>query len=102
MSVSIGFIMLCFFNAFLNAGSITFFQNNFPVNVMGRVTSIFQLIQSVGQITFILSIGIIADLVSLRLTIVVLATLMFSLSIMFSIVILKENKKEFYQEGSRD
>ena len=69
---------------------------------MGRVTSIFQLIQSVGQITFILSIGIIADLVSLRLTIVVLATLMFSLSIMFSIVILKENKKEFYQEGSRD
>lgn len=101
-SVSIGFIILGFFNAFLNAGSMTFFQNNFPVNVMGRVTSIFQLIQSVGQITFILSIGIIADLVSLRLTIVVLATLMFSLSIMFSIVILKENKKEFYQEGSRD
>src|SRR5699024_3795016 len=99
-SVSIGFIILGFFNAFLN--SMTFFQNNFPVNVMGRVTSIFQLIQSVGQITFILSIGIIADLVSLRLTIVVLATLMFSLSIMFSIVILKENKKEFYQEGSRD
>src|SRR5699024_2299993 len=58
-SVSIGFIILGFFNAFLNAGSMTFFQNNFPVNVMGRVTSIFQLIQSVGQITFILSIGII-------------------------------------------
>src|SRR5699024_4614688 len=59
-SVSIGFIILGFFNAL----SMTFFQNNFPVNVMGRVTSIFQLIQSVGQITFILSIGIIADLVS--------------------------------------
>src|SRR5699024_11697135 len=63
-SVSIGFIILGFFNAFLNASSMTFFQNNFPVNVMGRVTSIFQLIQSVDQITFILSIGIIADLVS--------------------------------------
>src|SRR5699024_9255805 len=32
-SVSIGFIILGFFNAFLNAGSMTFFQNNFPVNV---------------------------------------------------------------------
>src|SRR5699024_12225419 len=45
-SVSIGFIILGFFNAFLNASSMTFFQNNFAVNVMGRVTSIFQLIQS--------------------------------------------------------
>src|SRR5699024_635085 len=91
-SVSIGFILLGVFNAFLNAGSMTFFQHNFPVNVLGSVTIFVQCIQSFGHITFILSIAIIADLVSLRLTIVVLATLMFSLSIMFSVVILKENK----------
>src|SRR5699024_8332663 len=92
-SVSIGFIILGFFNVFINAVSVTFFQYNFLVNAMGRVTSILQLIRRFGQIKFILTIDIIADLVYLLLTIVVLATLMFSLSIMFSIVILKENKR---------
>src|SRR5699024_4558009 len=42
-SVVVGFIILGFFNAFLNAGIMTFYQNNVPVSIMGRVTSIYQL-----------------------------------------------------------
>jgi len=98
-SIVVGFVILGFFNAFLNAGTMTFYQNNVPVDVMGRVTSIFQLIQSVGQVIFILSIGIIADLVSLRLTIVVLALIMFVSAIIFSNSVLKKDKRKFYREG---
>lgn len=98
-SIVVGFIILGFFNAFLNAGIMTFYQNNVPVKVMGRVTSIFQLIQSLGQVVFILMVGMTADLVSLRLTIVTLALFMLLLTVLFSTSILKANKKSFYEEG---
>ncbi|WP_144461317.1 MFS transporter [Siminovitchia fortis] len=101
-SIVVGFVLLGFFNTFLNAGIMTFYQNNVPVDVMGRVTSIFQLIQSAVQVVFILAIGITADLVSLRLTIVVLALFMLISAIIFSISVLGANKKSFYREDENN
>ncbi|MGX4670415.1 MFS transporter [Cerasibacillus sp. JNUCC 74] len=101
-SIVVGFVILGFFNAFLNAGIMTFYQNNIPIDIMGRVTSIFQLIQSVGQVIFILSIGIIADLVSLRLTIVVLSLFMLVLAVIFLFTVLKNDKENFYQDNKED
>ncbi len=98
-SIVVGFVILGFFNVFLNAGIITFYQNNVPVHVMGRVTSIFQLIQSAVQVVFILGIGVTADLVSLRLTIVVLALFKLVFSTIFSMSVLSTKKKAYYQEG---
>lgn len=83
---------------FLNAGIMTFYQNNVPIHVMGRVTSIYQFIQSVAQVIFLLFIGFIADLINLRLTIVALALVMLLSSFIFSVSILKPSKKGFYQE----
>ncbi|MFC7321531.1 MFS transporter [Halobacillus campisalis] len=97
-SIVVGFIVLGFFNVFLSAGIITFYQNNVTVDIMGRVTSIYDLIQSALQVIFILVIGIAADLVSLRLTIVTLALVMLLVSFIFSISVLNPNKKRFYQE----
>lgn len=97
-SIIVGFVILGFFNVFLNAGIMTFYQNNVPVEIMGRVTSIFQLIQSAIQVIFILAIGVTADLVSLRLTITTLALVMLLSSIIFSISVLKQNKDSFYRE----
>ncbi|WP_173918674.1 MFS transporter [Halobacillus sp. Marseille-Q1614] len=102
ISIVVGFVVLGFFNVFLNAGIMTFYQNNVSVDIMGRVTSIYDLIQSVIQIIFILVIGIAADLVSLRLTIVTLALVMLLSSIIFSISVLKPNKKKFYKEDDND
>lgn len=67
---------------------------------MGRVTSIYQLMQSAIQVVFILVIGWIADTVSLRLTIVVLALMMSLLSIVFSFAILKPERKGFYRSAT--
>src|SRR5690606_38902582 len=57
LTMTICFVILGFFNVFINAGISTFYQNNIPVDLMGRVTSIFQLIQSAVQVVFILGIG---------------------------------------------
>ncbi|WP_010094376.1 MFS transporter [Ornithinibacillus scapharcae] len=97
-SIVVGFVILGFFNVFLNAGITTFYQNNIPVEIMGRVTSIFQLIQSTVQVLFILAIGFIADSFSLRVTIVTLAIIMLLSAIVFSILVWKPDKKDFYKE----
>jgi|SRR5690625_289976 len=97
-SIVVGFIILGFFNVFLNAGIMTFYQNNVPVEIMGRVTSIYQLIQSAIQVVFILVIGFLADVVSLRLTLVTLALVMLLSSLFFAFAVLKPNKRLFYRE----
>ncbi|UOQ86589.1 MFS transporter [Gracilibacillus salinarum] len=93
-----GFVILGFFNVFLNAGIMTFYQNNVSIDIMGRVTSIYQLIQSAMQVIFLFVIGVTADLFSLRLTIVTLALVMLVLSIIYSVSVLKPNKKSFFRE----
>lgn len=98
LSIVVGFIILGFFNVFLNAGIMTFYQNNVPVKVMGRVTSIYQLIQSAIQVLFILGIGILGDVFSLRFVIVTLASVMLFTSIIYAFFVLKNNKKYFYLE----
>lgn len=97
-SIVVGFVILGFFNVFLNAGIMTFYQNNVPIELMGRVTSIYQLIQSAIQVIFILVIGVVADLVSLRLTIVTLALVMLFTSFIYLVSVLNPNKKRFYRE----
>src|SRR5690625_6821690 len=95
-SIVVGFIILGFFNVFLNAGIMTFYQNNIPIDIMGRVTSIYQLIQSAVQVVFILLIGFLADVVSLRLALVTLALAMLFFSLIFSISVLILIKNLYY------
>lgn len=98
LSITVGFLILGFFNVFMNAGISTFYQNNIPISLMGRVTSIFQLLQSTIQVVFILAIGILADFISLRVTIVALAVVMFLSALVFSYYVMKPRKAEFYLE----
>lgn len=101
-SVTVGFIILGFFNVFLNAGITTFYQNNVPVSVMGRVTSIFGLIQSFFQLFFILAIGLLADFVSLKLTIGSLAIIMLLTAILFTIAVLNPKYSGWYAEEGNE
>lgn len=102
LTITVGFLILGFFNVFMNAGIATFYQNNIPVALMGRVTSIFQLVQSIIQVLFILGIGILADVISLRITIVGLASIMLLASIVFSYFVLKPQKAAFYREEEEE
>lgn len=98
ISVMIGFLILGFFIVFMNAGIATFYQNNIPVALMGRITSIFQLFQSTLQIVFLLGIGLLADFISLRITIVALAVIMLAGAVMLAFFVTKPGKTEFFEE----
>ncbi|RLQ89824.1 MFS transporter [Planomicrobium sp. Y74] len=102
LSITIGFLILGFFNVFMNAGISTFYQNNIPVSLMGRVTSVFQLLQSGLQVIFILGTGILADAISLRITIIALAVIMLLSAFVFSCFVFKPQRAEFYQEEEAD
>ncbi|GKV56190.1 MFS transporter [Sporosarcina sp. NCCP-2222] len=73
--ISAGFILLGFFNAFANTGYTTWYQYQVPLELMGRVTSLYGVVLSGFQILFVLGMGWMADIVSLRLTIIILAAL---------------------------
>lgn len=98
ISVMIGFLILGFFIVFMNAGIATFYQNNVPVALMGRITSIFQLFQSTLQIVFLLGVGLLADFISLRITIVALAVIMLAGAVVLAFFVMKPGKAELFEE----
>ncbi|MDE4085289.1 MFS transporter [Planococcus maritimus] len=98
VSVMAGFLILGFFIVFMNAGLATFYQNNIPVALMGRITSIFQLFQSVLQIVFLLAVGVFADFISLRITIVALALVMLAGAIVLAFFVMKPEKAKYFEE----
>lgn len=99
-SIVSGFILIGFFIIYLNAGVITFYQNNVQVEMMGRVTSIYDFIQSVLQIISILAVGLLADFLSLRGTIIALALTMVTVTIIYASVIYKKGYEELYIESN--
>ena len=98
ISVMAGFLILGFFIVFMNAGLATFYQNNIPVALMGRITSIFQLFQSVLQIVFLLAVGVFSDFISLRMTIVALALVMLAGAIVLAFFVIKPEKAKYFEE----
>ncbi|MBY7144917.1 MFS transporter [Virgibacillus sp. NKC19-3] len=98
LSIAFGFTILGFFNVFLNAGIMTFYQNSVPTALMGRVTSIFQLLQSLFQIIFVLGVGVISDIIPLRITIIALAFGMLIVGGLMVVLLFLPEKKLYFQE----
>lgn len=65
-----GFLVLAFFLAFANTGFQTYIQNNIPVAVMGRVISVYGLLEAVFLIFLTVLAGAAAELFSIRLVII--------------------------------
>lgn len=61
-----GFLILAFSLAFANTGFQTYVQNNIPVGVMGRVISIYGLLEAVVLILLTVLAGAAAELFSIR------------------------------------
>jgi MFS family permease len=82
LTVAIGFIVLGFFNSFSGTGFMTFYQNNVPIEMMGRIFSIYGIYQSILQVVFILMIGFTGEIIPVRYSIIGASTLMLVLSIL--------------------
>lgn len=99
-AVMSSFILLGFFNSFLNAGALTFYQNNIPVEMMGRVTSIFQLLQSMLQVSYLSVIMLMTNLIPLKNIIISLSLLLFVFTCFYVLVIFRHSFQRYFTEKS--
>jgi MFS family permease len=97
-SVAIGFMILGFFNSFSGTGFMTFYQNNVPIKMMGRISSIYGIFQSFLQVIFILLIGFTGDIIPVRYSIIAASTLMLVISIWQIRLVLMPSNSEYFAE----
>lgn len=100
MSVAIGFIILGYFYAFSNTGFMTFYQNNIPTEIMGRILSVFGTIQSMFQIIFIMLIGFTGEIIPLRYSIVIASLLVLSTSLLLIKMTYHPSRGKYFTEDS--
>ncbi len=70
LMASAGFFVLAFFNAFANTGYQTFYQNNIPVEQMGRIRSLYGLVEAVCIIFMTALIALLSHLVSVGVAVI--------------------------------
>nr|WP_319418058.1 MFS transporter [Virgibacillus necropolis] len=101
-SVAIGFIILGYFNAFSNTGSMTFYQNNVPIDMMGRISSVYGTFQSLFQIIFILLIGFTGEIIPLRYSVIAASILILCISLLQLMMINKPEKQKYFSEEKEE
>ncbi|WP_396653911.1 MFS transporter [Metabacillus litoralis] len=94
---ALGFFILAFFIAYANTGFLTFYQNNIPVDVMGRIGSAYSLIQAILIITATSIMGVVAQITSIQAVVFFGASVMLVLSITLCLFSLLPSKKHFYE-----
>ncbi|WP_244199334.1 MFS transporter [Halobacillus trueperi] len=97
-TVAIGFMILGFFNSFSGTGFMTFYQNNVPVKMMGRISSIYGIFQSVLQVIFILLIGFTGEIIPVRYSIIAASMLLLVLSFWQIKLVLMPSKSGYFKE----
>ncbi|GEN44875.1 MFS transporter [Alkalibacillus haloalkaliphilus] len=93
-----GFFFLAFFIAFANTGFLTFYQNNIPIEVMGRVRSVFGLLEAILIILLTTLLGAIAELYSVKGAVILGVLIMFLISTTLLMLSLRSSKKEMFNE----
>ncbi|WP_181349673.1 MFS transporter [Thalassobacillus sp. CUG 92003] len=67
---ALGFFGLSFSLAFANTGFYTFYQNNIPVEIMGRVGSLYAMVEACLIIVLTIMFGIAAQLMPIQLVVI--------------------------------
>lgn len=97
---AIGFFTLAFFIAFANTAFLTFYQNNITVDVMGRIGSVYHLIEAALVIIATSMIGIAAEIASIQLVVIIAVLVMLMLSSVLCVVSLLPSRSYFFQTES--
>ncbi|WP_186320499.1 MFS transporter [Fictibacillus phosphorivorans] len=98
LMAAVGFFVLSFSMAFINTGFYTFYQNNVPVEVMGRVGSLYGFIEAFFIIIGTMIFGILAELISIRFVVILGTMSMFAVTLILFIFNTQPTKKEYYSE----
>lgn len=92
LQAALGFFFLAFFTAPANTGFLTFYQNSIPIHMMGRISSIYQLISLLCIIILTVILGITAEIISIRIAVTIGAITMLCLSFILILILYKKKK----------
>lgn len=98
LTAAIGFFTLSFSMAFMNTGFYTFYQNNVPISMMGRVGSVYGFIEAFFIIIGTIIFGMMAVFISIRFILVCGSLLMFVVTIILFICNTQPSKAAYYSE----
>ncbi|WP_353853700.1 MFS transporter [Bacillus sp. Bos-x628] len=92
---SIGFFTLTFALSFANTGFLTFYQNNVPVDIMGRFSSVFGVLEALLIIMFTGIAGVFSELYEIRFIYIIGSFAFLALGFIVNLVILDKSKKVY-------
>lgn len=101
LTATLAFIFLGFFMAFANAGYATFFQNNVPIEIMGRFSSIADMFQGVVQIGLTLLLGLFAEWYTLQLVCLIFSIIGTVLAVILLLTIFIPSKAVLFEENKK-
>ncbi len=97
---SIGVFVLSFALAGANTGFITFYQNNLPIEIMGRIVSTVSVFQSIFQIVLIVAIGSIVEIISVQFAVVTGSFLMLFMAIVLISLTAMPAKSKYFRDSN--
>ncbi|MFJ7934056.1 MFS transporter [Sporosarcina sp. NPDC096371] len=102
LMAAIGVFILSFSLAFANTGFHTFYQNNIPVDMMGRVGSMYGLVEAMLVIIATIIIGVAAQLITIQYVVIVGTIVMLLISFTLLIFTIQSSKAKLYTTISAD
>ncbi|WP_144504514.1 MFS transporter [Bacillus mycoides] len=99
---AIGFFILSFSMAYANTGFYTFYQNNVPVHIMGRIGSIYGLVIAVITIFTTILFGVVTQFSSIQFIVIVGVVVMLLTTIILCLFTLLPSKSRIYSTESID
>ncbi|MED4041177.1 MFS transporter [Niallia taxi] len=95
---SIGFFTLTFFLSFANIGFLTFYQNNVPVEIMGRFSSILGILEAGLIILLTMTLGLSAEQFDIRPIYILGSVAFLVLGLIIIIFASTKSKRNFYEQ----
>lgn len=99
---AIGFFILSFSMAYANTGFYTFYQNNVPVHIMGRIGSIYGLVIALVTIFITILSGVATQFISIQLVVIVGSLIMLFITSVLCVFTLLPSKSKVYHVESLD
>ncbi|AGE78922.1 TPA: MFS transporter [Bacillus thuringiensis] len=97
---AIGFFILSFSMAYANTGFYTFYQNNIPVHMMGRIGSIYGLVIAIVTIFITILSGVATQFISIQLVVIVGSLIMLFITIVLCVFTLFPSQSKLYSTES--
>ena len=94
---ALGCFLLSFATAFANTGFYTFYQNNIPSKIMGRIGSIYGFFEALFIIVFTAIFGLVAEWMTIRVVVVSASYIMLFIAVILLLLTIQRSKRSYYQ-----